>query len=186
VSNDARPSGRATAPPRGMPPTSAIMCSSPTPAGRLSRPIRESGSGRRRTCSRWRSCVGRARLRPSSTSRRRSEPRRRPRCASAAGREKPDRSSAIQLLADVFSFARGAIFSRTWVHFSATGTSELNITEIRCFTAALRASYFLSLRTAGISGVCGAFGGRVLSQDFAAGVGDRLRSFALPAFAPGF
>ena len=73
---------------RGTPAISAISClSSPTRAGRPTRPISEAGSGRRRTCGRCRWRTSRARPRPSSTSRRRSEPRRRPRRASAARRE---------------------------------------------------------------------------------------------------
>ena len=69
----------------------AISClSSPTRAGRLTRPISEGGCGRLTTCGRWRSRVSRARLRPLSTSRRRSEPPRRPRRASGAGQGPPD------------------------------------------------------------------------------------------------
>ena len=48
------------------------------------------GSGRLRMCGRCRSRISKARLRPSSTSRRRSEPPRRPRRASDAGREEPN------------------------------------------------------------------------------------------------
>ena len=100
----------------------------------LTRPISEGGSGRLSTCGRWRWRVSKARLRPSSTSRQRSEPPRRPRRASAARREELDGASAIQLVPDVVSFAHGAIFSRAWVHFSAIGIAlslELRDAETR-------------------------------------------------------
>ena len=40
----------------------------------------------------------------------------------------------------------------------------------------------MGLRVSCVLEVCGAFGGRVLGEDFAAGVGDRLVGFALPPF----
>ena len=84
--------GRISLAPRsGVLPTSAIRClSSPTRAGRLIPRISEGGSGRLRTCGRWRSRISKARRRPSSTWRRRSEPLRRPRRASGAGQGPPD------------------------------------------------------------------------------------------------
>jgi hypothetical protein len=63
---------------------------SATRAGRPTRSILKAGSGRRRRCGRWRWRVSRARPRPSSTSRRRSEPPRRPRRANGVQREEPN------------------------------------------------------------------------------------------------
>jgi Isochorismatase family len=70
-------------------------------------------SGRRRMYAPCRSRFCAARRRPSSTPRRRFGPPRPPRRASAAGRDGPDRAVRIQLSAEVFSFARAAIFSGT-------------------------------------------------------------------------
>ena len=89
--------------PHGTQPTSAIRClSSPTRAGRSTRPISEDGSGRLRTCGRWRWPVSKARRRPSSTPRRRSGPPRRPRRASGAVRQGPDAAIKLYILRELW------------------------------------------------------------------------------------